>query len=65
MTPELIFATIKAGFEFGIELLRFLQTDQGRKLVEQSMKDRAAWDSFWKDAGNGLKDFFSGKLFER
>lgn len=64
MTPELILATIKAGFDFGTELLKYLQTDQGRALVQQSMNDRASWDTFWQHIGGGLKQFFSGDLFK-
>lgn len=65
MTPELIIGTIRAGFEFGIELLRFLQTEQGRKFAEQTLKDRAAWDAFWSDTATGLQRLFNGDLFKR
>lgn len=64
MTPELILATIKSGFEFASELLRFLQTDQGKKLVDQAMTDRQNWDTFWTHVGGGIKSFFSGQLFK-
>ena len=63
MTPETILLTIRAGFEFGTELLRYLQTTEGQEFVRQSLNDRAAWDSFWGDAGKQLKRFFSGELF--
>lgn len=64
MTPVEILATIKAGFEFGTEALRFLQTDEGRKLINQSMQDRKAWDDFWANAGRGVKSLFTGELFK-
>lgn len=63
MTPVAILETIHAGFLFGTELLKFAQTDQGRDLIEQSLADRAKWDSFWLDVGNGLTAFFTGTLF--
>jgi hypothetical protein len=64
MTPEMILATIKAGFEFGIELLKFLQTDEGKKLVNKSLEDRTAWDKFWTDVASGLRKLFSGELLK-
>jgi hypothetical protein len=63
MSPELVLSTIKAGFDFGTELLKFLQTDQGRDLVKQSLEDRAKWDAFWSQTGDGMRKFFTGQLF--
>ena len=63
MTPEAIMLTIRAGFEFGTELLRYLQTPEGQAVVRKSLEDRAAWDKFWQDVGDGLKKFFTGELF--
>jgi len=63
-TAVAILATIRVGFEFGIELLKYLQTDAGRKFAEQVIEDRAKWDSFWLDIGKGLEKVFSGALFK-
>ncbi len=48
MTPDMIAALGKAGFEFGTELLKFWQTEQGKKAFEQMLLDRANWDAGWK-----------------
>jgi len=65
MTPDalLIIGTIRAGFEFGTELIKFLLTEEGRKLVNQMLQDRKAWDKFWSDVGVGLKKLVTGELF--
>lgn len=55
-----ILATIRAGFEFGTELLKYLQTDEGKAFSKQALQDRASWDKFWADTGKDLKTFFSG-----
>jgi hypothetical protein len=60
----MILATIKAGFEFGTEALRFLQTEQGKDLVERSLKDRAAMDKFWADVAAGAKAVIKGDIFK-
>jgi len=62
MLPELIIGTIKAGFEFGIELLKFLQTPQGAAALEQATKDRAAWDKWWADREKDVKGMFGAVL---
>ena len=64
MTPEMVLATLKAGFEFGTEALRFAQTEQGKQLVAKSMADRAVWDKFWSDIAAGMKKLFSGEAFK-
>ena len=64
MTPEMILATIKAGFEFGTELVRYLQTEDGKAFVKKTTEDRAAWDKFWSEAGRGLKGLVSGEMFK-
>lgn len=64
MTPGEIVAAIKAGFEFGTELLRFLQTAQGKALLEQSMRDRTATDKFFADAASAIGRFVKGDLFK-
>ena len=63
LDPVLVLTTIRAGFDMGTELLRFLQTPQGKEFVEKSLADREEWDRFWSEAGGGLAKFFSGKLF--
>ena len=63
MNPETIVLTVRAGFEFGTALLRFLETEEGRALVKKSLEDRAAWDQFWADVGGGVKSLFTGELF--
>lgn len=64
MDPTAILATIRAGFDFGTELLRYLQTPEGKAFTEQAIKDRAAWDKFWADAASGIKRLVSGELFK-
>jgi len=64
MDPTTILATIRAGFEFGTELLKYLQTETGREFAKQVLQDRAKWDSFWLDVGKGLEKVFSGAVFK-
>lgn len=64
MTPSEILATIRVGFEFGTELLKWAQTEEGKAFAKQALADRAKWDSFWVDVGNGLTKFFKGDLFK-
>lgn len=54
----LIFGAIKAGFEFGSKLIDFYSTPGGQKLIDQTLADRAKWDSFWSDTGTKLENFF-------
>ena len=56
MTPEAILLTIRAGFEFGTELLRYLQTPEGQAVVKKSLEDSAAWEKFWQGVGDGMPD---------
>lgn len=67
MTPEalLIIGTIRAGFECVTQLVKYLMTEDGKKLVAKSLEDRAAWDKFWSDLGGGLKKLISGDLFKK
>ena len=64
MTPLVVMEVIRAGFVFGTELLKFMQTKQGMELITKSLEDRKKWDSFWKDVGESLGNFFTGKLFK-
>ncbi len=64
MDPLTILATIRAGFEFGTELLKYLQTEHGQKMVEKSLESRENWEEFWGRVGGGLQKFFSGELFQ-
>ena len=64
ITPAMVLETIKVGFEFGIEALKFAQTPEGKQLIAKSIEDRAAWDAFWADTGAGLKKFFSGEILK-
>lgn len=64
MTPEMILAAIKSGFDFGTELLKYLQTDEGKKFVAQALQDRKNWDDFWKGVGSGIHSLFDGDLFK-
>ena len=64
ITPAMVLETIKVGFEFGIEALKFAQTEEGKKVINKSIEDRAACDAFWADTGAGLKKFFSGELLK-
>ena len=63
-TAAEILATIRLGFEFGIELLKYLQTDQGKKTVEQMLSDRTKWDAFWAGVPDVLKKLFTGEYFK-
>ena len=54
----LLFGTIKSVFDFGLELLKFLQTPEGKQLNAQMLSDRAKWDSFWSNTGASLEGFF-------
>ena len=65
MTPDalLIIGAIRAGFEFGTQLIKYLMTEEGKKLVIKSLEDRAAWDKFWGDVAGWLEKFISGELF--
>ena len=64
ITPAMVLETIKVGFEFGIEALKFAQTEEGKKVINKSIEDRAAWDAFWAATGAGLKKFFSGEILK-
>lgn len=65
LTPALICETIKAICGMLVEFMRFYQTPEGQRLVQQHLADRAAWDKFWKDAGDGITQFFQRKdLFQ-
>lgn len=61
----LILSTIRAGFEFGTQTLKYLQTETGREFAKQVLADRAKWDSFWLDIGKGLEKLFSGAVFKQ
>jgi hypothetical protein len=63
-TAEMILATMKAGFEALSELLKFLQTEQGKKVVEQMLSDRTKWDAFWAKVPDVLGKFFRGEYFK-
>lgn len=63
-TASEILLTIRLGFECMIEFLKYLQTDQGKKTVEQMLSDRTKWDAFWVAAPGVLKKFFTGEYFK-
>jgi len=44
------------------EIARFLQTEQGQKVVSKALEDRAALDKALRDAGAWVEDLFSGRL---
>jgi len=60
MSLDLLFGAIKAGFDFGSKVIDFLMTEDGKAWLKQTRVDRAAWDTFWKETGDGLKGFFKG-----
>ncbi len=64
MDPLTILATIRAGFEFGTELLKYLQTEHGQKTVEKALETQENWDAFWGKVGAGIQKLFSGELFK-
>ena len=64
MSPETILQTIRSVADCTTEIVRYLQTEEGKKLVNKSLEDRAAWDMFWKDVESGMKKLFSGELFK-
>lgn len=49
---------IQAGFQFGIELLKYLQTPEGQKFAARVNENSVEWDAFWKNAGDGIKKLF-------
>ena len=64
VTPALVLATIQSAAQFGTELLKFAQTEDGMRIIQKSFEDRAAWDKFWVDASAWFKKFVTGELFK-
>lgn len=58
MTPDQIVTLATAACEAIKAACQFAATPQGQALIEQSLKDRAKWDQFWKDIGDGLGGWF-------
>ena len=63
MNPETIMLAIIAVANATSEALKFAQTEQGMKLIDPSLKDRAAWDKGIAELGGWFKNLFSGELF--
>jgi hypothetical protein len=51
-----VLATIQAVCTCITEILKFLQTDDGKKWVQQMYSDRQAWDNWWKETITWFKD---------
>lgn len=62
--PTLILSTIKAGFEFGIALFKWLSTPEGAAFAKKLSDDAAAWDKAWESVGKGISSLFKGELFK-
>lgn len=61
MTESVLLA-IAAVAEAASEASKFFQTTQGQALVEQSLKDRAAWDRAVRELGGWIEKLVTGKL---
>lgn len=64
MLPSEILATVNLGLQCLLEFLKWVQTPDGMKWVNQALADRAKWDSFWADAFGGIKKLFNGDLLK-
>jgi len=62
-TASQVIALLTLAFQFLLELLKYMQTEDGKKFVTQTLNDRAKWDSFWADAASGIQKLFNGGLF--
>lgn len=62
--PNLILTTIKAGFDFGTELLKYLQTDQGKAFIKKMTEDAAAREKWWAEVCDWSTKFFKGDLLK-
>ena len=60
----LILGAAKAGFEFGTELLRYLQTAEGQAWVKKLTDDAAEREKLLADAGGWLTKLLKGDLLK-
>ena len=58
MTPSIVLATIQAICLMITELLKFYQTEQGKKVIEQMLADRQNWDAGWLAFQTKVVSFF-------
>lgn len=58
ITPALVLETIKAVALAAVELLKFYQTEQGKRVIDQMIADRQAWDAGWQTAQTNILAFF-------
>ncbi len=63
-----ILATLRAGFEFGIQLLKFLQSSNGKRMVAKALdeaeKNEQSWNAFWRRVGEITARLFSSNPLE-
>lgn len=50
---------LKAGFEFGTEVCKTLQTPEGQKALAQMAADRQKWDADWAAVGKRIDAFLT------
>ncbi len=66
MPPLVILATIRSGFEFGTQLLKFLQTTNGKRMVVKALdnadKSEENWRAFWQRVGEIANKLFPATL---
>ena len=55
-----VLGVLQAAFVFGTELLKFLQTDEGKALLAKATVDRATFDGFCADAAKSVTGFLKG-----
>jgi len=62
-TASEVLALLTLIFQFLLELLKYMQTDDGKKFVNQALSDRQKWDTFWSSVSSGIQKLFNGSLF--
>lgn len=62
-TPSEVLAAVTAVANAATAAFTWMQTDEGRKVVNRALEDRSAWDAFWKRAGEALVRFLKGEYF--
>ncbi|HEU0142928.1 MAG TPA: hypothetical protein VFQ79_24625 [Bryobacteraceae bacterium] len=62
-TPSEVLAAITAVANAAAAAFTWMQTAEGRKVVNRALEDRAAWDAFWRRAGDAFIRFMKGEYF--
>lgn len=60
----LVLPAVRAGFEFGVELLRFLATAEGQQMVGQWRSDDKALRAAAKQIGAWIQKLFLGQIIK-